>query len=96
MPQQFNSVIEMVRALSDNEAFVQSLEKKINGRKIIDQLMAWRIKKGITQVALAKKMRCSQSKIAKLENMDDNNVRLRDLKKYANALGLEIKITIGS
>lgn len=55
-------------------------------------LHAERIKKGIPQTELAKRMGMSQPQLAKIENLD-STPSLKTLNRYAKGLGYEMKVT---
>jgi len=59
--------------------------------KIKKQLLQARLKKGLTQEEVAKKMNTSKSNISRLESLNNKYVpNLMTLIKYANALGYKI------
>lgn len=60
--------------------------------EVINFLIDRRIKAGLSQSAVAKKIGCSQSKVSKIECSEDEYAQIKDLQLYAKALGLEIKI----
>lgn len=90
----YKSVTEMVRALAVDQDFADDVERRIAGREILDTLMAVRTRLGMSQNDLAAKMKCTQSRISKLENGKDEDLRIRDFNQYAEALGLDILIVL--
>jgi len=59
--------------------------------EIKKQLLQARLKKGLTQEEVAKKMNTSKSNISRLESLNNKYVpNLMTLIKYANALGYKI------
>jgi transcriptional regulator with XRE-family HTH domain len=60
----------------------------------IDTLVGIRIRKGLTQKEVAKRMGCGQSKVCKIENRYRHYLSLDDLVKYAAACECRIHITI--
>ena len=56
-------------------------------------LQARRIKQGISQTELAKRINMMQPQLAKIENLDSTPT-LATLNKYAKGLGLEIKLSV--
>lgn len=56
-------------------------------------LQAQRIKQGISQTELAKRINMMQPQLAKIENLDSTPT-LATLNKYAKGLGLEIKLSV--
>jgi predicted XRE-type DNA-binding protein len=87
----YTSVVDMVRATVGNtEAF--SLERYIEARKVVNQLVALRCSKGLTQVEVAKRMGCGQSRVSKIERSTDHQVGLKALERYAAVLDMEMNV----
>lgn len=66
------------------------------GLSIVDTLSfleAQRIRQGITQSELARKIGMSQPQVAKIESLESMPT-LTTLNKYASGLGLQIKLTV--
>jgi transcriptional regulator with XRE-family HTH domain len=61
---------------------------------IVDALSNLRCSKGIHQSHIARRIRCTQSKVSKLENGTDNKLNLLDLHRYVEAIGCRLTITI--
>jgi transcriptional regulator with XRE-family HTH domain len=91
----FDSVQEMVRAVSEDKEQAEKTARAIDRRQIVDFLMAIRSAKEVSQGEIARKMGHSQSKISKLENGDDDSLRVGALRAYISALGLEMMILVG-
>ena len=64
-------------------------EKRISSRRLVKQLLARRAVKGLSQQEIAQKLDCTQSRISKLESSSDDDIRLGDLRTYAEAVGCE-------
>jgi len=62
---------------------------------LVDQLIVARVKAGLTQAQLAERLKCSQSRISKLEDSQDDDLTLREIREYAAAVGLKVKVTVG-
>lgn len=56
------------------------------------QIGRLRERKGLTQRALAKRLRTSQQTISRLESPQNGSLSLRTLVKLARALGKEVKV----
>jgi transcriptional regulator with XRE-family HTH domain len=91
-----NNLIEAVKTISSGEAVAQHLAENLESKSLVHKLFGLRCSKGITQADLAKRMNCSQSRISKLENGEDDDIRLGDLQEYLTALGAELNITVFS
>jgi predicted XRE-type DNA-binding protein len=90
------SVPQMVRETSDDESFAEAFEQRLHSRRIIKDLMIHRATHGLSQKDIAERLECTQSRISKLESTTDAELRLGDLAKYAEAVGLRVKIVLES
>ncbi|HUT13865.1 MAG TPA: helix-turn-helix transcriptional regulator [Thermoguttaceae bacterium] len=87
--QQYASVSEVLRDIAPDDAFHAEFNEHIAGRKLVKHLMGLRAAQGLSQTDVANAIGCTQSRISKLENARDNDVRLGDLRAYANVLGCD-------
>jgi ribosome-binding protein aMBF1 (putative translation factor) len=62
--------------------------------KVIDQLILARVAAGLTQSQLAVKLRCSQSRISKIEDSQDVDLSLGDIQAYARIVGLKLQLEL--
>ena len=85
---------EMVRDLSDDKEQAERTIRIIQERTIIDHLMAMRSSLDMSQHDLAAKMKCTQSRISKLENGKDDDLTIGAFRDYARALGLNMCIQL--
>ena len=90
----YRDVDEMLRRTGYRRvaAAVKSLSAKT---RLVDQLILARVAAGLTQGQQAAKLRCSQSRISKLEDSEDAELSLGDFKEYAAAVGLKLKVELG-
>ncbi|NCD33397.1 MAG: XRE family transcriptional regulator [Spartobacteria bacterium] len=88
----YNSVADMVDSLTDDTHFKAELEQELNNKSMAKTLFAMRCRRGITQAEMAEKIGCTQSRLSKLENTDNENIKMGDLIDYANVLGLNLSI----
>ena len=91
---QYTSVAEQIAETAESPEFAKQVQRQIARRQIIDHLMALRALRGLSQSDVAKKLVCSQSRISKLENGRDDDLRLGDLDQYVSALGMDIRIVL--
>lgn len=89
---QYNSVQEMIRNISDDETFNQELEERITKRRLVKALHAMRTAKGVSQAAIADELECSQSRVSKIENGEDSELRVSELEAYARAMDRDLHI----
>ena len=90
----FESVSDMVRATSEDESFVKDVDRRISERQLTKHLIAHRVRNNMSQRQIADQLGCSQSRISKLENSRDDDIRLGDLEQYAKAIALELRLVI--
>ena len=93
-PREYNSVEEMVRGVSEDPAFAAEFENLLSSRTIIKKLASLRAAPGMSQAQIAEGMGCTQSRISKLESSLDNEMRLGDLRCYAEVLGSRIHLSL--
>ena len=83
----YPSVLEMTRDLLKDESpeFVSGLEERLEARQLVKMLVVLRTRANLTQVQLAEKIGCGQSRISKLENGMDSDVSFGDVWNYLQA-----------
>jgi predicted XRE-type DNA-binding protein len=84
---QYTSVEELVREMAPDKEFVAEFENRVERRKLIEHLLVMRAVAGLSQGDIAQKLDCTQSRVSKLESLDDDDMRLGDLRRYADAVG---------
>jgi predicted XRE-type DNA-binding protein len=94
--QAYRNVPELVRDICGSRSFADGFESRLANRKIVKDLMVLRATQGLSQKDVALKLGCTQSRISKLESMTDADLRIGDLSKYAEVLGLELRIILES
>ena len=62
-------------------------------RALSDELVAQRVRLGLSQTEVAARMQTSQSAVARIES-GDADVRLSTLERYAAALGQELNLSL--
>jgi transcriptional regulator with XRE-family HTH domain len=92
MGKQYGSVLDMVKDTSDSKELVKSLEQTINTRRIAKTLISLRCRAGLNQEEVAKKMKCSQGKISKIENAADADLTIGDVTGYCSAVNMTLEI----
>ena len=80
------------RKKSDPE-FAENYDQGLENFKIGVLLRQARENSGITQEAVAKKLNTNKSAISRIENHSED-IRLSTLRKYARALGKQIRLEI--
>ncbi len=86
---------EMLRATNlGDEGLIAGHEKHMAGRRLIQRLMAQRLKRDVSQKDMASKMGCTQSRVSKLEIGADDDLHLGEIRQYLEALDLGIRVSI--
>ncbi|MEE8450421.1 MAG: helix-turn-helix transcriptional regulator, partial [Thermoguttaceae bacterium] len=62
--------------------------------KTVKQLLAFRALRGLSQAEVASRMQTTQSRVSKLENSTDNDLRVGDLRKYAAAVDCGLSVGV--
>ena len=89
----YENVAEMLRDISEDEEFNREVKDRIAQRQVVKALQAMRAAGNVSQAAIAKELNCSQSRVSKIENGIDGNLRLRELEAYAKALNSDVFLT---
>lgn len=91
------SLDDMLRRRPVDRERVDSLK-----RQLLDEVRAYRLRElregsALTQVEVAHRMNVSQSRVSHLENGEIDRAQLDTLRKYAEAIGgeLRVEITLG-
>lgn len=92
MTKKIKTVEELINRTIENKKFTKKAIDGIKNRTISRLLFALRCKNEISQTEMAKKLRCSQSKISKIESSVNEDMSVSDLKDYAKVLNLKLGI----
>jgi len=91
----YKSVSELMANIhSDDPHFVDDLKNQMNCRQIVRGLATLRNSKNITQEEIAKKMECAQSRVSKIENGLDDDLRMSDIAAYLKVLDYTAEINL--
>ncbi len=86
-PRQPDALDEFIaERAAKNPAFAANVEAARRRREIVRRMAAMRERRGLTQHAVAQRMRTSQPAIAKIE-AGDVDIRSSTLERYATAVG---------
>ena len=91
---EFKSVADALENILNDKDAADALREQIRKRRVIKTLAALRASKDVTQQDIAKQLGTSQSKISKLENGFDAELRFAELEAYAKATGCDVTILI--
>ena len=84
---------KLAAELADDPAVEKQVMDEIARHSMISSLITIRLDKGITQDQVAKYMGCDPSKISRLENSSDDQLKWNDVGSYADALGLDLYVS---
>lgn len=82
---------EVEKRLKSDPELASAYNHAQNEYRVIKELVKIRNEKGFTQSAIAKESGLTQQMISRIETID-NSPTLRNLIKYIDSLGMEIKI----
>lgn len=83
----------ITRRKETDKEFANGYEQGFENFKIGVMLRQAREREGITQEEIAKKLNTKKSAISRIENYSED-IRLSTLRKYAEAIGKEIRLEI--
>lgn len=90
MAKTYHNVEGMVKGLSEDSGFNDDVLHEIRNKRISKYLFFLRCERGLTQAQLAKKIKCSQGTISKIENSYDKDIKVEDLLAYGQALDFQL------
>ena len=85
---------QVLKTFFKEPGFRQGYEEELDKLRLVDALIAFRQRQGLTQAALAKRLKVSQPFIAKLEQAETHNFTLDTLLRIVEALNAELVIKI--
>ena len=85
---------QVLKTFLKEPGFRQGYEEELDKLRLVDALVTLRQRQGLTQAALAKRLKVSQPFIAKLERAETHNFTLDTLLKVVEALNGELVIKI--
>lgn len=92
MAKQYKNVSEMMNNLKTSQKVKNKVERDVKGKILSQYLFKLRCANNMTQQSIAKKLKCSQGRISKIESSFDKNLKIEDLIFYANACNLVLEI----
>ena len=88
-----DQIAEMATRLTGDASMSDAVRKEATNSALCNDLARLRIKEGLSQRALAKRMGVSASKVCRIESGPDSALSLGELSQYARAL--DCGITLG-
>lgn len=90
----FASIEDYARAGRLSGRSLAKIKGLARGTEIIDRLVLERIRAGLTQTELARRMGSSQSYVSKLEDNEDAGLTLGEIDRYCAALGIKVGLSL--
>jgi transcriptional regulator with XRE-family HTH domain len=94
MDKTYASLEEMLKGVGVDDGFTNSVKEELEKRQLSNLLFALRCKANLTQSEMSEKIKCSQSRVSKIENSFDKDLCLGDILEYTSALKLNVEIGI--
>ena len=77
----FRSVADLARnAFMDDTGFVEELEEELSSRQVVRALFAMRSARNVSQAEIAAQLKCTQSRVSKIENGVDADLSVGELE----------------
>lgn len=90
----YTSVAKLAAGLLEDPAVEAEMNERLARRHLINCLVAERAKRNLSQADIAKKMGVSVSKISRMEDSLDDDIRLGELKGYVSTLNLKLSMLL--
>jgi ribosome-binding protein aMBF1 (putative translation factor) len=89
----YSSVDEMVK-LTLGSRWLKRMNQRLKHTEVVDQLVLARLRAGLSQTDLAARMKCTQSRVSKIEDSMDVQLSLKDIYEYTKAVGVECEFVL--
>ena len=90
----YTSVAEMAAGLLEDSTVQGEVNAHVAARRLVNRLVCERARRGLSQGEVAARMGVSVSKVSRLEDVQDDDLRLGDLRKYVQALGMNVSMLL--
>lgn len=94
MNKTYRNIVDLVRDAGGDDSFSKDLASHLAARRIAHFLFGLRSAQGVSQQQMAQRLKCSQSRISKLENADDADWTLGELRQYLQALDRDVQVVV--
>jgi len=88
----FKSVAEAAAFLAVDDTVKNLVQDEIDNSQIVNNLLRLRLRKGVSQKELSRRMGCDSSKISRMEGGNDVQLKIGDVSQYASALGVQMNL----
>jgi transcriptional regulator with XRE-family HTH domain len=90
----FHTVSELAHHTLESKALANQFDEAMQRKQVVKRLLGLRAARGMSQQDIADAMKCTQSRISKLEGSYDDDLSLGDLSSYLDVLDLQLGIII--
>jgi DNA-binding Xre family transcriptional regulator len=90
----FTSLEDYARSGRLSARTLARIHELSRGTELIDRLVLERVRAGLTQAELARRLRTSQSYVSKLEDSHDADLTLGEIDRYCAALGISAGLSL--
>ena len=87
---------QLLGMFANNSDLQHCIEKKFEDNKLVKCLIKMRAKSGLSQAELAARMKCSQSRVSKIEHCDDTDLSFGDILAYTRCTGHSLVMSMTS
>jgi transcriptional regulator with XRE-family HTH domain len=91
----YSNVAELLKGEGAPATSIKRVQALSGKTRVAQQLVQIRIREGLTQAELAKKIGCTQSRISKIEAGHDEDITLGIIRDYVKATNGRISISCG-
>ncbi len=88
----FKSVAEAAAFFAVDDAVINLVQDEIDNSQIVNNLLRLRLRKGISQKELSRRMGCDSRKISRIEAGNDLQLKIGDISQYASALCVQMNV----
>ncbi len=92
MDEKYQDVKDLIKKIDSSSEFKHKSVSYIKDYSLSKFLSLIRCQFNLTQKQLASKIKCSQSRISKIESSANNQIAIKDLTDYGNALNKRLVI----
>jgi transcriptional regulator with XRE-family HTH domain len=90
----FSSVADLARnAFNEDTDLVEELDAELSSRQVVRALFAMRSARNVSQAEIAAQLKCTQSRVSKIENGVDADLSVGELEAYARTLDCDLVLT---
>ena len=90
-PRRTHRTVDEMLCANGHQRVAEAVKGLSAKTRLVDRLIIARVKSGLTQTQLAARLKCSQSRISKLEDSVDAELTLGEVQAYAKGVGMKVE-----